>query len=128
MLVVDIVNGITTCSQSNLEGIGTNRNMRGGAHTTVDSLDIGLRGSIFTDAVKNTDKLGVALTIYLAQFDADELHLLPNLSREEIGRGIERLHQSPFVFLNHRFQLENIAHQQQLLTSKRFAHIATINA
>ena len=39
----------------------------------------------------------------LTVFDANQLHLLPDLGSEEIGRGIEGLHQAPFVFFDDGF-------------------------
>ena len=85
ILFIDIVNGISSCGQCHLEGVSIGRHLHISTHTTVDSLDVGGGGSILTYTVKDADECSVALAVHLAQFDADQLHLLPNLSSEEIG-------------------------------------------
>ena len=70
----------------------------------------------------------IALAIYLCQFDADQLELAEHLGIEEKGTGVEGPQQLAVFLTNHRFQLIDIAHEQELLAAKGFAHVAAIDA
>ena len=77
------------------------------------------RGRIVTDMVEHPHKHRVTLPIYMRKFYRHQFYLIENMSREEVGIGIETIDDITLICFHHRLQLEGIAHQQQLLTSKR---------
>ena len=50
------------------------------------------------------------------------------MSVKEKGRGVERSEQLPVFFSDHGLQLKHVAHEQKLLSAKRFAKVATVDA
>ena len=53
--------------------------------------------------VEDADEYGVALSIYLGEFDAHELKLLEYLGIEEETAAVERIQQPAVVLPYHRF-------------------------
>ena len=78
--------------------------------------------------VQHADELRVALAIHLLQFDRYQFYLAEYTGREEIGRGVEAVQNVALVGLHHRLQLENVAHEQQLLAAEGFAQVVAIDA
>lgn len=68
--------------------------------------------------VEDADENGIALTVYLLEFDAHELEVFEHLGIEEETAAVEGTEQTTVVFPHHRLQLEDIAHQKQLLAPK----------
>ena len=77
--------------------------------------------------IEYVDEYRIALPVHLFQFDADQLELVENFGIKEKVAGIKRVEQFLVVFPHYRFQLVYIAHQKQLFSSERFAHIAVVN-
>ena len=71
---------------------------------------------------------GILLPVHLLQFDGHEAHFPEHLGREEIGRGIVAVQHLPFVGLDHRFELEYVPHEQQLLAAERFPGVMSVES
>ena len=91
----------------------------GGLYATVQRIQIVLGGGVVADAIQDGDKLIVGLAIHLTQLDRHNRHGLPHFGVKEISRRVEGLQQLSVVVLQHRLQLVDIAHQQQLFATKR---------
>ena len=97
-----------------------------GAYALVEQLQVLTLCLTGSDMVEDADEDGVALAIHLLEFDADELELLEDLGIEEEAAAVERIQQFAVILLHHRFQLIDVAHQQELLSSEWLSHVAAI--
>ena len=98
-----------------------------GAYPLVEQLKVLSLCLTGSDMVEDADEDRVALAINLLEFDADELELLEDLGIEEEAAAIERIQQFAVLLLHHRFQLVDVAHQQELFSAERFPHVAAIH-
>ena len=73
-----------------------------GTHSLVEQLQVFHLRLTGADMVEDADEYGVALSIYLGEFDAYELKLLEYLGIEEETAAVERIQQSAVVLPYHR--------------------------
>ncbi len=73
-------------------------------------------------------KYRIGLSVYLLQFDGDEVYFTEYTGGEEIRSGIEAVQNLPFVIFYNRFQLKHIPDKQDLFSAERFAQIAGVDA
>ena len=124
-LIVDIIYLIATGSQSDIQIFLIVNNRL--AKTGVEQLQVMGCGSIVADMVEHSHKHGVTLPIDMGQFYCHQLYLTEHMSREEVGIGIETVDDVALVGFHHRFQLEGIAYQQQLLAAKWLTQVVGID-
>ena len=89
---------------------------------------LGGAGGIVADVVQHADELRVALAVHLLQLDRHQFYLAEYTGREEVGRGVEAVQDVALVGLHHRLQLEDVAHEQQLLAAEGFAQVVAVDA
>ena len=97
-----------------------------GSHALVEALEILHRHLRRADMVEDADENRIALAVYLLEFDAHEFEVFEHLGIEEETAAVEGTEQTTVVFPHHRLQLEDIAHQKQLLAPERLSHVAAI--
>ena len=115
--LVDVVHVVAAGGQGDVEVVGIGGfGSRGVAR--VEQLEVGGTGGVVADVVQHADELRVALAVYLLQFNRHQLYLAEDTGREEVGRGVEAVQDVALVGLHHRLQLEDIAHEQQLLAAE----------
>ena len=99
-----------------------------GAVAGVEQLQFGGADGVVADVVQHVDEDFVRLPVHRLQFDGDEVYLAEYPCREEVGSGVEAVQYLAFIPLYDGFQLENVAHKQDLLTAERFAQVAGVDA
>ena len=125
--LVDVVHVVAAGGQGDVEVVGIGR-LGGCGVAGVEQLEVSGAGGVVADVIQHADELRVALAIHLLQFDRYQFYLAEYTGREEIGRGVEAVQDVALVSLHHRLQLEDIAHEQQLLAAEGFAQVMAIDA
>ena len=90
----------------------------------IEQLQVGSAYCIAPYMVQHMDELAVCLPVYFLQFDGDKVYLAEYPGREEIRGRIETVQYVPFVPFHYGFQLEYIAHQQDLFSAERLPEVA----
>ena len=90
----------------------------------IEELQVGSAHCIAPYMVQYVDKYLVGLTVDGLQFNGHEVYLSEYSCREEIRGRIETVQYVPFVPFHYGFQLEYIAHQQDLFSAERLPEVA----
>ena len=75
---------------------------------------------MIADFIQYINKLRIALTINLFQFNINRRLLFRNFTAKEVGTIIKLLQHLPFIVWNYRRKLVHIADKQYLRSPKRF--------
>ena len=125
LLFIDVVHHIATCGQGDVHVVFVRYDF--GVVSGVQKLEVGGRSCIVADVVEHSHEGRIALSVYLCQFNGHQFHFVEDSGREEIGRRVEAVQDFTLVALYDRLQLIDIAHQQHLLASERFAHVLGVD-
>ena len=90
----------------------------------IEQLQVGSAHCIAPYMVQYVDKYLVGLAVDGLQFNGHEVYLSEYSCREEIRGRIETVQYVPLVPFHYGFQLEYIAHQQDLFSAERLPEVA----
>ena len=85
------------------------------------------QGSV-ADVVEHADEGRVALAVDLLEFDGHQVDLVEHPCRKEERGGVEAVQYLAFVGLQHRFQLVDVSHEQELFAAKGLAQVVRVDA
>ena len=122
MLIVDRVHRITTSGQCDSKFTIYLLIIR--VATPVKLSHIGCSCTIDTHTIKQGNKIIIALAVNFTQLYRNQIYLFKSTCIEQEKVPVVPPQDIPRVMSDHRLQLEDVTHKQQLFASKGFAHIA----
>ena len=126
VLIVDGIHCITTSGQGNGEVVADFLIV--GVTTLIQAGYIGMGGTIDAHTVEQGDEIVVALAVDFAQLDGHQVDLPKSTRIEKEEIRVVTAQDVACVMSHNWLQLENVAHQQQLLATKGLSHITRIDA
>ena len=89
---------------------------------------IALSSLIDADFVEQRDEFAVGLSVYFLQLDRHQFHLAESVGIEEEKVGVVSAQNVAHIGSNYRFELKDVAHEEELLSPEWFAHILVVDA